>query len=442
MSRGSQHSVPRPVPHAPPRDAADALLDLLFSYVHTRSFHPGPFMVAIAMSANIGSAATLIGNPQNAIIASVSGVSFTTFLFYSAIAMVVSIVVNTFALQLWFRRELSINGRGNGATVGDADAEEGTAVSVNAGPGETTSLLSRPQGVPRVTPALTDLTNSRFKRHQSLDEWKEDFERQFSSLRRATVTNLDGLRRASVALQEKSIDKWEAHFEGQAESFRRESLAGYQRVRTASAASVGHRKSLHFEVVDTFPDLDEDDEQGESPRSFPDAKRRGSVATNICCSGGFHTSLKQRLFRYGLPESVFHVADYIQPCVHVWCTCLGLFSWLHGGPKSKKQPKKTQQQHTTQHNSKHRSGLMHATHMWTGLPLGTACCSRSWPPLLGFAQTFTSELAGRRAVTPSPTQHSTRAPAVKLAVDACPMSPLQLLVTHSLLGFIVCSKFG
>ena len=63
---------------------SDGLLSALFTndtmcialtkticYVCTqRGFHPGPQMVAIAMAANLGSGATLIGNPQNAIIVS------------------------------------------------------------------------------------------------------------------------------------------------------------------------------------------------------------------------------------------------------------------------------------------------------------------------------------------------------------------------------------
>jgi Na+/H+ antiporter NhaD/arsenite permease-like protein len=79
-------------------------------YVCTqRGFHPGPQMVAIAMSANLGSAATLIGNPQNAIIAALSGVPFATFLAYSVVAMLVCIVVQTFALCVWFKSDLAEN---------------------------------------------------------------------------------------------------------------------------------------------------------------------------------------------------------------------------------------------------------------------------------------------------------------------------------------------
>lgn len=66
-------------------------------------------MVAIAMSANMGSAATLIGNPQNAIIAALSDVPFAVFLMYSFIAMVVCIMLQTFCLSMWYRSDLQEN---------------------------------------------------------------------------------------------------------------------------------------------------------------------------------------------------------------------------------------------------------------------------------------------------------------------------------------------
>jgi Na+/H+ antiporter NhaD/arsenite permease-like protein len=278
-----------------------ALTRTICEVCHKRGFHPGPFMVVIAMSANIGSAATLIGNPQNAIIASVSGVPFATFLFYSAIAMVVSIVVNTFAIQLWFRRDLSTC-CGDGATVGDADAklEEGIFASVNTGPDEKSSLLPQhKKGVPRDGSALWKLAKSRSLRHKSVDQWKLGFERQFSSLRRASAANLDGLRQASFALRKQSMDKWEADFEGHLESFKRESFAGLEDVQRASFASAAHRKTVQINVVKEFPDMAESDDEGVSPTPL---SRRGSVTTdtNVCCAGGFHASLKRRVFRYCL----------------------------------------------------------------------------------------------------------------------------------------------
>jgi len=102
---------------------SDGLLSALFTndtmcialtkticYVCTqRGFHPGPQMVAIAMSANLGSAATLIGNPQNAIIAALSGVPFAKFLAFSFISMMVCLCIQTFILGVWYKNDLAEN---------------------------------------------------------------------------------------------------------------------------------------------------------------------------------------------------------------------------------------------------------------------------------------------------------------------------------------------
>ena len=42
-----------------------------------------PFAMALATSANMGSAATLIGNPQNVLIAGYSGIGFMRYLYLS-----------------------------------------------------------------------------------------------------------------------------------------------------------------------------------------------------------------------------------------------------------------------------------------------------------------------------------------------------------------------
>ncbi|KAL5552047.1 hypothetical protein UlMin_002223 [Ulmus minor] len=55
---------------------------------------PHPFLLALASSANIGSSATPIGNPQNLVIAIKSSISFGQFLLGLFPAMIVGIVVN------------------------------------------------------------------------------------------------------------------------------------------------------------------------------------------------------------------------------------------------------------------------------------------------------------------------------------------------------------
>jgi Na+/H+ antiporter NhaD/arsenite permease-like protein len=58
-----------------------------------RGLSPVPFLVGLACAANIGSAATLIGNPQNMLIGSVLKLSFADHLRGAALPVVVSLVV-------------------------------------------------------------------------------------------------------------------------------------------------------------------------------------------------------------------------------------------------------------------------------------------------------------------------------------------------------------
>lgn len=66
----------------------------------------GPYLIALATSANIGSAATLVGNPQNMIIGSLSGVGFLPFLTLAAPAALVGLAVNVTLLLAWYGRRL------------------------------------------------------------------------------------------------------------------------------------------------------------------------------------------------------------------------------------------------------------------------------------------------------------------------------------------------
>lgn len=66
----------------------------------------GPYLVALATSANIGSAATLVGNPQNMLIGSASGLPFARFLAVAAPGALAGLVVNTLLLWWMYRRQL------------------------------------------------------------------------------------------------------------------------------------------------------------------------------------------------------------------------------------------------------------------------------------------------------------------------------------------------
>jgi len=72
----------------------------------TRRLPMAPYLLALATSSNIGSAATLVGNPQNIIIASQSHYDFLHFMRVSGPASLVGLLVNGLLLLVYYRREL------------------------------------------------------------------------------------------------------------------------------------------------------------------------------------------------------------------------------------------------------------------------------------------------------------------------------------------------
>lgn len=66
----------------------------------------GPYLIALATSANIGSSATLVGNPQNMIIGSLSKFSFIEFFLYAGPAAAVGLFLNIGLLWLYYGRGL------------------------------------------------------------------------------------------------------------------------------------------------------------------------------------------------------------------------------------------------------------------------------------------------------------------------------------------------
>lgn len=57
-----------------------AMTPILVEATLARGLSPGPYLIGLALSANIGSAATLIGNPQNMLIGQVAHLSFAGYL--------------------------------------------------------------------------------------------------------------------------------------------------------------------------------------------------------------------------------------------------------------------------------------------------------------------------------------------------------------------------
>lgn len=68
----------------------------------------GPYLMAVATCANVGSAATIVGNPQNMLLGSASGLSFLGFVARVGPAAAVGLALNLGLLALAHRRALSV----------------------------------------------------------------------------------------------------------------------------------------------------------------------------------------------------------------------------------------------------------------------------------------------------------------------------------------------
>ena len=88
-------------------DAVCLLLTPVVIRVAVRAGLPlAPYLLAICSSANLGSAATLVGNPQNMIIGSLSGIGFLEFMLLAGPPALVGVAINTALLGLYYRRRL------------------------------------------------------------------------------------------------------------------------------------------------------------------------------------------------------------------------------------------------------------------------------------------------------------------------------------------------
>lgn len=84
-----------------------------------RRLPPGPYLMALATSANIGSAATLVGNPQNMLIGNLSGIPFLRFLLFCGPAAVAGLGLNAWLLERHYSRLLN-----SGALISDLPVPE------------------------------------------------------------------------------------------------------------------------------------------------------------------------------------------------------------------------------------------------------------------------------------------------------------------------------
>ncbi|XP_075485801.1 silicon efflux transporter LSI2-like [Primulina tabacum] len=83
------------------------LTEFVLKIARQQNLPPHPFLLALASSANIGSSATPIGNPQNLVIAVQSKISFGTFLFGVLPAMLLGVAINALIILGMYWKLLS-----------------------------------------------------------------------------------------------------------------------------------------------------------------------------------------------------------------------------------------------------------------------------------------------------------------------------------------------
>ena len=78
----------------------------------TRKLHlpPLPFLLAVATSSNIGSVATITGNPQNMLIGSFSGIAYRDFLLHLGPVSLAGLAVDWLVLRILFSKQLRQGG--------------------------------------------------------------------------------------------------------------------------------------------------------------------------------------------------------------------------------------------------------------------------------------------------------------------------------------------
>ncbi|KAL7107089.1 hypothetical protein ACP275_06G032500 [Erythranthe tilingii] len=84
------------------------LTEFVLKIARQHNLPPHPFLLALASSANIGSSATPIGNPQNLVIAVLSKITFGGFLIGIFPAMLVGVFVNALILLCMYWKLLSV----------------------------------------------------------------------------------------------------------------------------------------------------------------------------------------------------------------------------------------------------------------------------------------------------------------------------------------------
>lgn len=80
----------------------------IIEMTYALSLNPVPYLIALATASNIGSVATITGNPQNMLIGIFSGIPFLKFASKLAPIALVCLIIDYFVIYLIYRKKLSV----------------------------------------------------------------------------------------------------------------------------------------------------------------------------------------------------------------------------------------------------------------------------------------------------------------------------------------------
>ncbi len=80
---------------------------ICFSLLEAR-INPIPFLIGLAVSSNIGSAATIIGNPQNMLLGQVGKLHFGNFILFCIVPVIISLIAAYYIIYLIYRHKFEI----------------------------------------------------------------------------------------------------------------------------------------------------------------------------------------------------------------------------------------------------------------------------------------------------------------------------------------------
>jgi Na+/H+ antiporter NhaD/arsenite permease-like protein len=86
-----------------------AMTPLLCAGLELRKLDPRPFLLGLAAASNAGSAATLIGNPQNILIGQVGALGFWSYIAAAAVPAVAGLVISFICIAVIWRSTLDAN---------------------------------------------------------------------------------------------------------------------------------------------------------------------------------------------------------------------------------------------------------------------------------------------------------------------------------------------